>query len=187
VVAIPGGILGQIFLVFLVGLVEFGVIDNRRFDGFLFVRLDFFVVDVGLELRLDTFGNFLLLGRRAKDDAPVLRSPIVALTVPSGRIVKAVKELHHVLEDFGRGRRLLRQLDAQDLDVARRTAAYLAVTGIFHSVGIGIHKADLGVGNDAGVPFLKVLDDVLFGAPVAACAECQCGCDGCHVFGVGSC
>jgi len=100
VVAISRGVLGQILLVFRVGLVKGGVIHNRRLDLFVLVRFDFLAVNVPLQLFLDGFGNDLLLFARAKDNAPVLGSAVVSLTVQGGRIVKAVEKAHHFLENF---------------------------------------------------------------------------------------
>jgi len=168
VVTVTKRILGQVFLVFLLCLIKGGVIDDGRFDLFLLVGRDFLRIDVLLKVGLDVFGNFLLLVRRAKDDAPVLGSAVVPLFVQGRRVVELVKELHHFLKDF-RGRRCFgRQLDVQDLNVAGPSAADLAIRRILHPVRIGIHKADLGVRDASGVFLLKVLYDVFFGSPVAA-------------------
>ena len=168
VVAVSRWVFRQIFLVFVVGFVKGGIIDNGRFDLFLLVRLDTFCVNVSLELALDVFGNFLLCFIGTKDDTPVLGSPVIPLRVERRRIVKAVKESHHFLENFGSRRRLGSQFDVQDLDVAGRSAADLAVGGILHPVRVGVHKADLGVGDATGVFLLKILNNVFFGPPVAA-------------------
>jgi len=168
VVAVSQGILRQVFLVFLVGSVKRRIIDNVRFHFLFLVRRDGLRFDVPLELRLDFLGDFLLVVRRTKHHASVLAPPVVPLLVQGRRIVKTVKESHHVLENGGGGRRGFRQFDGQDLDVARRSAADLAVGRVLHALRVGIHKTDLGVGDASGVFLLKVLDDVFFGSPVAA-------------------
>ena len=152
---------------FRMGFVKGGVIDNRRFHRPLLVRIDGFGIQMSLEFFLDAGGNFLLVLRGAKDDAPVLGSPIVPLPIQSGRIVKGVKEAHQVLENFRRLGSLGRQFNVQNLHVARASAAHLAVAGIFHAVRVGVHKADLGRGDASGVFLLKVLDNVFFRSPVA--------------------
>ena len=166
-VAVSQRILGQVFLVLLVGLVKGSVIDNGRFDRLFLIGLNLFRVNVMLKLRLDLFGNDLLFLRGTKDEAPVLTSSIVPLSIQGGRVVKAVKEAHHLLKDFGSFRGFGGELNVQYLHVTRRPAADLTVGRIFHAVGIGVHKTDLGLGNDAGVFDLKVLDNVFFGSPVA--------------------
>mmetsp|Transcript_567 Transcript_567/g.1246 ORF Transcript_567/g.1246 Transcript_567/m.1246 type:complete len:202 (+) Transcript_567:398-1003(+) len=172
VVAVSQRVLGEVFLVLVVGRIEGGVVDDRRLHRLLVVGLDVPRVDVPLELRLDFFGDRRLLRRRAKDDAPVLRPSVVSLRVERGRVVKGVKKPHQVLEDFRRLRGLLSQLDVEDLDVARPAAADLTVGGILHPVRVRVHEADLGVGDAPRVLLLEVLDDELFGPPVAACSEC---------------
>lgn len=158
---------------FLVGRIKGGVIDNGRFDGFLLVGLDLLLVDGQLEFRLDAFGDFLLAFVRTKDDAPVLGTCIVSLPVQCRRIVEAEEKLDHLLKDLVVGRRGLCQLDVQDLDVPGSSAADLAVRGILHPVRVGVHEADLCIGDASGVLLLKVLDNVFLGTPVAACAEGQ--------------
>jgi len=166
------------------GFVKGGVIDDGRFHLFPAVRFDFLFADVGLEFILDPLGDFLLFARGTEDGAPILGPTVVALLVERRRVVKTVKEFHHILENLWRRGGFFRQLDVEDFDVARHSAANLSVGRILHPVGIGIHKADLGVGDAPGVFFLKVLDDVFFGSPVTACAECQCRCNWCHIVDV---
>ena len=59
------------------------------------------------------------------------------------------------------------QLHIEHLDVAGGSTAHLPVGRILHGVRVGTHKADLGTLDSAREAFLKVLDDVLFGSPVA--------------------
>mmetsp|Transcript_25534 Transcript_25534/g.53210 ORF Transcript_25534/g.53210 Transcript_25534/m.53210 type:complete len:232 (+) Transcript_25534:365-1060(+) len=181
VVAIPARILVQVLLVFLVGLVERRVVHDRRFDRLALVAGDGLVVQVGLQFLLDALGDFPLVSGGHKDGAPVLRPAVVPLPVEGGGVVKGVKEFHQLLEQFRCGRGVLRQLDVQHLDVAGGSAADLAIRGVLHSVGIGVHEANPGLGDAARVQLLEILDDVFFRSPVAACAECQCRCYRCHV------
>jgi len=168
VVAVSQRVLGEVFLVLVVGRMKGGVVNDGRLHCLLFVGLDGPRVDVPLELRLDFFGDGRLFRRRAKDEAPVLRPSVVSLRVEGGRVVKGVKKPHEVLEDFRRLRGLLRQLDIEDLDMARPAAADLTVGGILHPVRVRVHEADLGLGDAPRVLLLEVLDDELFGPPVAA-------------------
>ena len=183
VIAVSRWVLGQIFLVLRVGLVKGGVIDNLRFHLLLLVRLDGFRINVPLELGLDRLGDCFLLGRRTKDDAPVLGSTVVPLSVQRGRVVKGVKEAHHFLKDFRRRRGLLGEFDVQNLDVASGSTTDLAVGRILHAVRVGIHKADLCIGDASGMLFLKILDNVFFGTPVAAAAIASIGIGRCKTKG----
>lgn len=92
VVAVSGWVLEKIFLVFCVGLIKGGVISNFCFHVAILVGSDFLVVNVFLELSRNSFGNDSLFFGRTKDDASVLGSSIVSLSVKRCRVVEAVKE-----------------------------------------------------------------------------------------------
>jgi hypothetical protein len=166
-VAVAGRILVQVFLMFRLGWIK-GIHANNIRDHFRLGILHLSLVDQLLQFTLDLEGNFLLLVVVAKDGGGILGARIVALTVLGGGIVKLIKESHEMLKVA-----LDRLLEfyVQDLDVAGTSGAHLTVRRILHGLGIGRHESDLCILDAVGKPLLKVLDDKLFGTPIAAGAK----------------
>lgn len=167
-VAVSGWVLEKIFLVCCVGLIKGGVIGNFCFHFAILVGSDFLVVNVLLELSRDGFGNYSLLFWRTKDDASVLGSSIVSLSVKRCRVVEAVKEFDQFLKYLWSFRCLLGEFDVENFNMPGAAWADLTIGRILHAVGVRIHKADLCVSDNSGKLFLKVLYNIFFCSPVTA-------------------
>jgi len=166
---------------FFVCFIKVGVFQHACGDFLFGERGDFATIDSLLQLILDLVGDFHLLGIATEYDAGILRSRIVALSIPSCGIVKGEEELNERFKEFGRW---IRQLDIQDFDVSSSATAHLTIRRILHRVLVRAHESDLGVFDAARKLFLKVLDDVLFGTPVAAGAESKSRRDRSHTVQV---
>ena len=99
-IAISVGILEEVFLVFGVCLEKLGVINDAGVDGWLEIRRYFVLVHGFLQFLHHLVGNLGLCRVGTENDAGVLRTDIVALTVLGGRVVKHEKELDQFFEQF---------------------------------------------------------------------------------------
>lgn len=171
-IAVPERMFGQIVLVCGFRLDKSGVVDNSGTDFLLRKCLDFLFRNQRLQLLFHFESNLHLLLIGTKNDAAILAPPIIPLSISGGGIVEGEKESNQCFEEFWGW---IVQLDVQDFNVSRISSTDLFVTWIFERiVGIDAHESHLGIGNRLWKPFLKVLDNEFFSAPITTRTERKC-------------
>lgn len=150
---------------------ESRVLGDPRSDLILFKALEFLLLQQKIQLTPNLARNSGLLPVGTKNDAGVLRSPIVALPILGGGIVKGEEEADQFFEEL---RCRIVQYDIQDFDIAGVSRTHLLVVGILERVlGVDAHKADLGTFYGAREFLLEVLDHEFFRAPITTCTQGQ--------------